>query len=93
MTSSYDIWKTNDPNDGDDELLEQIEEDYWADIGQVEDDAITFITELISYHLRFPESQSFVGDDALFHHIMKEFKEYCVPDILQRILEYMKNSN
>jgi hypothetical protein len=92
MASSYDIWKTNDPNDGDDELLERIEEEYWTDLDQVEQDVITFITELVSYHVRFPESQGFLGDDSLFHHVMKEFKEYCVPDILERNLEFMKNS-
>jgi hypothetical protein len=90
MPSSYDIWKTNDPNDGDVELLEKLEEEYWADLDWVAKDVVAFVSELVSYHILFPDSQGFLGDDSLFHHVMKEFKEYCVPDILERMLEHIK---
>lgn len=87
MASSYDIWKTTDPNDGNDELFERLEEEYWTDVDTVEKDVIEFVSEVIRYHLMFPQSQSVLPEDSLFHHIMKEFQECCVAGIIERMVE------
>jgi hypothetical protein len=96
--SSYDRWKTTDPNDSYDELYEAMEETYWSDVHQVKEDlkafALRVIDEEFEYieslppnHLASKEMRKLSCADG----ILKEFSEVELPYIIESMIEAIED--
>ncbi len=80
--SSYDRWKTNDPNDSYDEIYEVMEETYWSDVHQVKEDLKAFALRVIDETFEYIQSLP-----VPFLSIEKSFKETCADGILKEFSE------
>ena len=96
--SSYDRWKTTDPNDSYDELYEAMEETYWSDVHQVKEDLKAFALRVIDEEFEYIES---LPDPYLSvkemrklscaDGILKEFSEVELPYIIESMIEAIED--
>ena len=96
--SSYDRWKTTDPNDSYDELYELMEEKYWSDIHQVKEDlkafALRLIDEEFEYigslpdpYIAFKEMRKL----SFAEGTLKEFCDFELPHIIESMIEAIED--
>lgn len=86
-TSSYDRWKTTDPNEVDDELYEILEEKFWEDLEEVLEHVNEYLADWVGDLLYGMKD---LPEDHWFIKMIEEFKRIRIPSIIESRMEDAK---